>query len=290
MPANDNARVEELSGQLAELLRAPVNPAELPVRFSRLKRMGESPAHYYADCQRQGDAGETLAMRLGSGTHAMIFDQPHTRYSKRRAGKDWDKFQADNPGHVILNDREWAEAQNMAVAILQHREAAALLLDGTIIEQHIAWSMLGRDCSSRPDAMRIGSHIVELKTARSSRPAYFARDAIRMHYHGQLAFYGDAVNSNGRGIDIAKPWSCPNYYVVAVEKLPPHVVTVYRLTDRAIESARKTTRLWFEQLLACEDANYWPGYSESIVDLDVPESEEPIELEVNGELIEVGNG
>lgn len=279
-PANDNAIVEDLSGQLAELLALPVDPRTLPVRFSRLKLMSASPAHYYSACQAANDNEETLAQRLGSGVHAMILEQPVIKYGGRRAGKDWDRFEADNPGKTILNDREWREAQRMSAAILRNREAAAILLDGTTIEQEIRWSMLGRVVTSRPDAYRPGFHIAELKTARSSRPSFFIRDALRMHYHGQLAFYDDAFASfAGAGFD--------NHYIVAVEKVEPHVVTIYRLTPRTLDIARRTTRLWFEQLLACEAVNEWPGYSESIVDLDVPD-DGPIELEIDGQLTEVG--
>lgn len=288
MPANDNAITEDPSAALAELLAVPVDPRSLPVRFSRLKLMSASPLHYFAACQRAQDEGETLAMRLGSGVHAMLLDQPVVKYGGRRAGKDWDKFEADHPGMTILNTREWAEANRMSTAILRHREAAAILLDGTTLEQEIRWSMLGRSCTSRPDAFRIGSHIAELKTARSSRPAFFIRDAIKMHYHGQLAFYDDALCS-ATCTALAGNYF-PNHYIVAVEKTEPFPVTLFRLTERTLDLARRTTRLWFEQLLQCEAANEWPGYSESIVDLDAPDPANdngPYEIEIDGKLTEV---
>lgn len=279
--ANDNEpTIETLSAALVEKLRAPIDPRDLPVRFSRLKLMALSPAHYYAACQRANDDGETLSMRLGAGVHAMLLDQPVTRFAGRRAGKVWEHFEREHSDKVILNEREWREAERMSVAILRHKQAAELLLDGTTLEQRLEWQYCGRLCSSTPDAYRPGSRIVELKTARSSRPRDFIRDAIRMSYHGQLAFYDDAVKHiTGRGF--------PDAYVIAVENAPPHVVTIYRLTDRAMERARQTTRLWMEQLLACEAINHWPGYSELIVDLDVADEEQPIELEIDGQLTEV---
>jgi hypothetical protein len=275
MPANDNVTTVDIG----RLFPPPIDPRDLPVRFSRLKAMSASPAHYYAACQRATNEEETLAMRLGSGVHALVLDQPVVLFPGRRAGEKWDQFQAANAGAVILNQREWAEAFAMASSILRHKEAATLLLDGTTREELIEWSFLGRACSSRVDA-RSRYHLAELKTARTSKPGLFARDAIRMHYHGQCAFY-DAANVATGGEPFA------NVYVIAVEKTDPFPVTVYRLTERALERGRQTNRLWFEQLLACESANEWPGYAESIVDLDTPDDEGPIEIEIDGRLTEV---
>lgn len=268
------------SEELATLLAAPIDPATLPVRFSRLKWMALSPAHYFAACQRAGSEEETIAMRLGSGVHAIVLGQPVRRYSGRRAGDKWEAFKAKHAGETILNDREWAEASAIAGSILRHREACAILFDGTEVERTIEWSYLGRACSSRPDA-RGRYHIADLKTTRTSKPGLFAREAIRMHYHAQLAFYDDA-NHAERGEHFS------NAYVVAVEKTDPFPVTVYRLTERALDLGRRSNRLWMEQLLACEAACTWPAYSESIVDLDAPDEDAgPIEIEINGQLTEV---
>lgn len=260
--------------------RQPIDPRALPVRFSRLKKMSDSPAHYYAACQRADNDEETIAMRMGSGVHALVLQQPIIRYDGRRAGSDWREFAAEHAGMVILNPREWAEATAIANSILSHKEASTILLDGTALELPIAWSYLDRECSSRPDA--VGRwHIADLKTARTSKPGLFAREAIRMHYHAQLAFYDEAHHSlTGEHFS--------NHYLVAVEKSDPYPVTVYRLTERSLDLGRRLNRLWMEQLLACESSNEWPGYAESIVDLDAPDDEGPIEIEINGQLTEVG--
>jgi hypothetical protein len=268
-PANDNTPpIEERI----------VDPRELAVRFSRLKLMALSPAHYFAACQQLG-ADDTLALRLGSGVHAMILNQPVVRYSGRRVGDKWDGFAAEHAGKVILNDREWAEASAMARAILRHSEAPRILFDGTRIEEPILWRYLGRSCSSRPDA-RGRWHLAELKTARTSKPGWFSRDVFRMHYHAQCAFYDEA-----HAYETSERFA--NVYIVAVEKTPPHPVTIYRLTDRALNLGHKSLRLWMEMLLACEADHSWPSYAESIVDLDAPDESGPIEIEIDGKLTEV---
>jgi hypothetical protein len=275
---NDNALA--LSAELRDELEALpfADPRVFPVRFSCLKQFSLSGAHYRHACTRHDD-GQSLALRLGSGVHAIVLDQPIARFSARRAGKAWEEFKAEHTGVVILNDAEHAEALAMASAIMRRREAMEILFVDTIIEQRIDWTFLGRACRSTPDA-RNAVHVAELKTGRTAHPSMFVRDAIRMHYHCQLAFYQDAIES-ATGVMPSKA------YIVAVEKTAPYPVTILELTERTLEQGRKIVRLWFEQLLACEASNEWPEYSESIVPFDVPDLDEPVEIIIDGQAVEV---
>lgn len=271
--------LDELTEGLAEQLRTSlVDPRLIPVRFSRLKKMDQSPAHYFESCQERAD--ETpLAYRLGSGVHAMILDTPVIKYAGIRRGKVWDAFARDHADKTILNEREWYQAQAMSSAVLRRREAMQLLFEGTTVEKQIAWSYCNRSCTSIPDA-RNDSWVSELKTSQTAKPGLFIREGLRFYYHSQLAFYADAIeHETGR-----RP---SNAYIVVVEKSPPYPVTICRVTDRALELGAKINRLWFEQLLICESANHWPGYSDAIVDFDVPDLDEPIQLEIDGRLVSV---
>jgi hypothetical protein len=212
---------------------------------------------------------ETLAMRLGSGAHALLLDQPVAVFTgKVRSGKVWQEFQDEHAGKTILNRREHAQAEAMAEAVWGNREARHLIAaDGVALEQRLEWLQQGVPCSGTPDA-RAGTFIADLKTTRCADPDRFARDATWRHYHAQLAWYLDGVRLSGLG----KPTEA---YVVAVESTPPHCVTVMRLTDRAIDQGRRLCRIWLERYIGCERDDYWPGYVESIVPFDV---EEELEL------------
>lgn len=248
----------------------------IPVRFSALKAMSRSPQHY-AHAATEGWE-ESLAMRMGAGVHAMLFGQPYTVWTgKARNGKAWDEFSAAHSGQPILNAREHAEAQGIVHAIEDNRLARELLFaDDAAIEQTIRWQTLGRECMGTPD-VRTGRYIVDLKTTRCADPQRFTRDATYRSYHAQLAWYLDGVALSGLGTPAEA-------YIVAVESSPPHPVTVLRLTDNAIEQGRRACRIWMERLLACEQANRWPGYCEGVVDFDV---DVPLELELDGEELEV---
>lgn len=243
-----------------------------PVRFSALKHMSRSPAHFLHAAESGFE--ETLAMRLGSGCHAILFAQPCIVFpGKVRNGKVWDAFEAEHAEKCILNAREYDQAQAMADAILCHFDARRLLFaDDVVHESTIHWQQLGRDCSGTPD-VRGGKYIVDLKTTRCAEPGRFVRDGGFRHYPAQLAWYMDGV--------IASHLGTPSEaYIVAVESTPPHPVTVLRLTDRALMQGRKACRIWLERLLGCERDDRWPGYVESIVDFD---ADEPLELEVEGQ-------
>lgn len=248
-----------------------------PIRFSHLKLMAKSPLHFRYAADEAGE--QTLSMRLGSFSHALLFGQPLAVYTgKVRRGKEWDEFEAAHTGKAIVNRREYDEARRMADSVLSCREAVELLNCGPR-EQTIDWSILGRSCSGTPD-VRGSEFIVDLKTTRDSDPERFVRDGLRRCYHAQLAWYMDGVIASGLGIPTRAA-------IVAVESAPPHPVTVLHLTDRAIEQGRRLCRLWMERLLTCEASDSWPGYAQTGVPFDVPDDDDLV-LKIGGEEVEIG--
>lgn len=260
-----------LSGELAAMLAQPqvIDPQTVDVRHSSLKEIERSPLHYWQAVQDNKE--ETLAMRLGSGAHGLLlgkpvvlWDQPAKKGEGKapRNGKAWDEFCREHEGAVILNAREMAEAKAMAEAV-QRNTVAMRLLEDTVKEQTVRWDHFGRICRSTPDA-RSRLHVVEFKTAQSSEPTKFKKDAFFRRYHSQLAFYLDAIKAAGEG-------SPDEAYIIAVESAPPHPVSVLRLSDRAIEHGRQLWHEWFTRLLECEAKNEWPGYATDVLEFDVAE-------------------
>ena len=232
-----------------------------PVHFSDLKWMAKSPAHYRAALEADRD---TSAMRLGRAVHAYVLGsvQPLVWAGDRRT-KAWKEFKTANEGAEILTVDEHDSARRMADSVLRHPHAPQYLRGYR--EMTIDWTFLGRACRSTLDVLG-KSFVTDLKTCTTSDPVKFGWQAQKMAYPAQLAFYQDAAVDSGLG----QP---DQAYIVAVESSAPYVVTVLRLTDRALEQGRRQIRLWFERLLACEQCDTWPGYVESIVDLDVPDDD-----------------
>jgi exodeoxyribonuclease VIII len=239
------------------------------VRFSNLKRMAQSPAHYRASLSASYD---TPAMRMGRLVHALVLGGRFVVYEGERRGKAWAEFRAQNQSVDIATESEIHSAHLIADAV-KADPCAAPYLEG-LHEHRMTWSIAGRACRGTPDI--IGKDfIADLKTTNDASPWRFSRAALRMAYHAQLAWYQRGAAANG--------WHCPTGVLIAVETSAPYAVTVHRLTPRALLEGNKLCVSWFEQLRNCEESGHWPGYSQAVLDLDVAEDDEG--LIIDGEVI-----
>ncbi len=240
-----------------------IDPRAFPVRYSHLKHIGRSPAHYLASLTEESK--DTRAMRVGFGVHAIVLGGHFAVFDGERRGNAWKAFEAEQSalGLRILTGSEANDANAIAAAVQAHPSAMAAL-DGEH-ELEVKWAFLGRDFVSHVDAFMPGI-VTELKVTNDASPDRFPRTGQRMGYHAQLAMYGEA-----KGVDRAR--------IVAVEDKRPYAVQVFELSDRALEQGRKMMRIWTERLLACEASNHWPAYCEVAVPFDVPDD---IELDFTG--------
>jgi len=276
-----------LQAQLAAAQPPPrelVDPRTQRVRFTRLKALANSAAHYLLAVQDNFE--ETLATRIGSGVHAGLFlNRPVVTFPGRRQGKAWERFERREleRGAVIVNEAEYATTSGMINAVRRHRRASEILFDTTTTELRIDWARGERACRSTPDSFRSdGGWLSDLKTTRCAEPRWLAREALRRHYHAQLSFYGEPT--------ALKTGSTPGEeYIVAVENVAPYCVTVLRLPDETREVGSKLCHVWFSALLAAEHSNYYGGYVEGDVDLELPgtETHEPISVEIDGQLMTI---
>jgi hypothetical protein len=273
--------IAELSGELAEHLAASeaerviVDPAKVPLRFSRLRHMSASALHYWQSVQDNKD--DTIAMRFGRGVHALVLGTPVVRWSgKTRHGKAWELFKALHADKEILSTKEWERAHGIYEAIKRHPIANDLIFgEGAVREETIEFELMGRKCTARPD-VRFGTDVlVDLKTTRCAEPRKFERDAMFRGYHSQFSFYGRAM-AEAFGA-FPKRSLC-----VAVEPVKPFAITVLELTPGAIAEGEKAWRLWFEEAMVCEAAGVYPAYTQTIESLDVADTGD-VKLVIDGE-------
>lgn len=239
-----------------------------PVRFSNLKAMGTSAAHYLERVTGPGTRGRALT--VGTLTHSIVLGgpEPIVYPGKVRNGKAWDAFKAEcaelHPDSPIVLQSEYDAARRSADAVFNHRDAMSVLAGRHEVELP-TWTYAGRRCGGRVDVIA-DSHVSELKTSVTAEPWRFGRMAIRMAYHAQLDWYLYGNRSNGG--------TAKDAFVVVVESTRPHPVTVMPVTPRCLEAGRKLWVMWMERLLACESANEWPPYAQNRVELDLPEEEQ----------------
>lgn len=240
----------------------PSNDLE-PLRFSRLKLMSKSAAHYAL-----GYGEDTGSMRKGTGIHSlMLGDSSRVKVYNGARNKKHKKYQAfleQNPDCQILSKKEMVEVDGMRRSLDAHPRALELL-DG-IREERIEWSLSGRACAGTPDVVKLigdgRKRLVELKSGVSTKPDLFLWQAKKMCYHGQLSWYA-------RGLETTMayaPGPVTEQYIVAVESTAPYPVTVINVHDSMRRKGERQCRFWFEQLLVCEATGHFPGYVESDVD------------------------
>jgi hypothetical protein len=229
-----------------------------PIRFSNLKRMAESPAHYRHACESQFVASR--AMRLGTIVHALTFGTDLVVYDGTRRGKAWDEFESAHQGAEVMTRSEVDDATPIANAVARCSEAVPFLRG--IHEKRIDWMYCGRAARSTLDVRGV-DFVTDLKTTRCSEPWKFAWDALKRQYHAQLAFYRQAAGMP----------SAP-CYIVAVENVAPYCVTVMQIEEPALIAGEMQCRAWFERLLICEAANDWPGYVRGVQMLSLPERDD----------------
>lgn len=237
-----------------------------PIRFGELKAMARSPAHYLHAVNVGRE--DTKQMRLGRLLDAALFDRPVYVGPSDRRGKKWTEYVASvPPGVDTFTSDEREEMMPMLESLKLDELAMALLKTG---EHQVTrlWEFMGRACRGTPDTYDKGTAtLVDLKSTRNADPFWFQRDARRMAYHAQLAWYRHGLRTLGLPVE--------SVYLVTVESAPPYPVVVHRLTENALLAGDKCVRLWMERLASCEAADFWPGYAQTAVPFDV---EDEIEL------------
>lgn len=245
----------------------------LPLRFSSLKRMGESPAHYRAALERP--FRPTAAQRLGTAVHRLTFENAPINVfdGAARRGKAWDAFEAEHADDdSIITAPELATAKAMRDALWRDSDARRLLskAPGVSIEETIRWSIGKRECQGTPDVAS-PRYVVDLKTTDNADPRKWTGryGTIRKYsYHAQVDWYRYGASLTG-----GEQTEPEEGYLVAVESRWPHVVQVYRLDPSEFEAGRMLWRSWFETLRVCEESDFWPGYSQQIVTVCAPDDD-----------------
>jgi hypothetical protein len=152
----------------------------------------------------------------------------------------------------------------MAAAVHTH-PAAATLLTGGYREITAYWEdkETGLPCRARPDYLNDDMSLVaDLKTCASAAPGAFSRAVNQYRYHVQDGWYRDGLKVLG----------CPveHFAFICVENTPPHAVACYVLEPSAVDLGRELYRRDLKTYAICKQENRWPGYSEEIETLRLP--------------------
>lgn len=235
---------------------ASCRPWQMPVRFSRLKLMGKSAKIYRASFDRPQP--DSAGMRAGRLIHAVALGGNVAVFCGKRNTNAFREFEIEHQGSEIALESEYEEAIEVKAALDAHPEARRLLTGHR--EYEIAWTDDGRACGARLDVLgeepNGAGFVSDLKTTACAEPEWFMRNAERMAYHAQLAWYR-------RGASIALKRPVQNAYIVAIEPRYPYEIVTFPLSLATLDYGERQWRKWWEHLMVCEQSNIWPGYSEA---------------------------
>jgi hypothetical protein len=234
------------------------------------KIIDESPAHfkYYQDNPPE----QTPAMFTGQVVHSAILEpeaflDSHVAMPeidrRTKAGKEFaEKFAIENHGKIIMGNELYHQVFGMIGSVMAHPTAKAILQ-----KNHNELSFFGelRDVKvrCRPDILRDGCLLADLKTTDDASFKGFQRSVGNFKYHRQAAFYCDLVSQiTGERYD--------SFSFIAVEKHPPYAVQVFVLDEASIDKGREEYEKGLEIFRACSTTNKWPSYPLEAVPINLP--------------------
>lgn len=271
-----NARSEPMTGLVRGLSNTDYH-AMPALGSSGLKRLAQSPAHYYGSALQPGRpvAEPTPSMVAGTLAHCLILEpealgsryivKPDGLDGRTKEGKAWAASVA--PGLEVVSAEQMAVAERQAAAVRMLPQVAELLASGEP-EVSAFWidDGTGTHCKCRPDWVTTtsgGVILLDIKTAQDASPAGFSRAAARFGYHLQDAWYSV-------GFEKASGQRVLGFVFAVVESEWPHAAAAYMLDDDARLRAQSENRRLLTLHAECMTRNEWPAYGNEIQLLSLP--------------------
>jgi hypothetical protein len=229
---------------------------------SGMKRLLDCPARFKVE------QTDSAAMRLGRLIHAIAFDQPHNFTIK-----DWDGRTKDGKarsaevaeqGLEIVDQDDWNTAQGITDALKANQLAHSMLFQGRVKHEVSAfWTdeETGVELKCRFDSLSSDWRICDLKSTTYAKPEAFAKSAATYGYFTAAAQYRAGAAAFGADAE---------FILVAVEKTPPHFISVVGINDFDLELGERLRRKAIRLYADCMERDHWPDYSGQIHYPDAP--------------------
>jgi exodeoxyribonuclease VIII len=260
------------------------NPA---ISHSKLECYRRRPALYYKKyvAKTLPQPEETSAFRLGSAVHCAILEEKEfaARYilkpdcdRRTKEGKiQFAEFSAQHSDKTLLDADEMAQVVAMREAVAAHPIASQLLAEGMPemtwrkLQPNALGALQCRTDHFNPcgcDISEFHPYALDIKTVESlDSDAFrnFERAAFSYGYHRQAGFYLPLINE-------ILGYSVSRMYYVAVEKVEPFGVAVYKLSDDAIARGQDENIADLVRLKRSLETNDWPNIEPTIHELKLP--------------------
>lgn len=246
---------------------------------THLDLIRRAPQVYYEEVVLGTAEGkDTDAMVEGDALHALVFE-PETRFveefalaptKERRSNADKAAWQElEDAGFQIVRQAAWDRVHRMRDAIYRHPAARKILEKGAAEQSYYGFDPdTGEPCRCRLDWVTPRGLFVDLKTAPEggASPWGFFRKAKEFRYYVQAPYYLDVGAWSG-----ALDSEDSDFVFLVVEKEAPHLVGAYYMPPELMDWGRRDYREDLDRLVECRTAGYWPGYSDRLEPMPVPE-------------------
>jgi len=173
-------------------------------------------------------------------------------------------------GRISLSKAEYRACRGISYRVHKHPAASKIFSYGTP-ETSIFWTDpdTGVSCRGRIDWMQPDTEyvdyrtIVDIKSTQNASPESFQRDVFKYGYHIQAAMYWDGMTALG--------YYPQSFVFSAWEKKPPFATALYYMTEELLEAGRKEYKKLLKIYAECLKTDTWPGYSNSIEPLLLPD-------------------
>lgn len=238
---------------------------------SKLQSFSKSPAQY--SHQLEHPEPDTEATNCGTAFHLVMefgASEYTGAYGRLLEGHGATKVVKESKAAIIaegkipLKPDVYDGIIKMRQSVEQHPAASQLLNAPGRAETTIATKDFetGVPIKCRPDLLTDSGIIVDWKSTIDASPTGFAKSVANFGYHRQAAFYLDCCKY--AGVDVNR------FLFVAVEKSAPYLVAVYELDEASIQLGRELNQRDLSQFAICQARNEWPGYSDNIEALHLP--------------------
>ena len=264
----------------AQILNIP------PEEYHARKALSNTGISKLLDCPAKfkawldgGQDEQTEAMLIGSAFHCLALEPGRFRVSYHvmvnsgttKAAND-ERAQARQEGKTILNKDQSALVTSLAAGLMKHKVIAKRLNSHTAQKElSIFWTEevdgFSIPCKARLDLFdyidRFGTVGIDLKSMQNAAPASLSKTINDRGYHRQAWWYLRALNQAGH--------FPAGFFLATVEKSAPYLASFIRIKDEAIEKGGRECAQALTLFSECAKANHWPGYSQEIIEVDLPD-------------------
>lgn len=228
-----------------------------------LKKMAQSPAHfrYWKDHPQE----DTPALLFGRAAHKYMLEKDdffnefavaQNIDRRTKAGKEeWSLFVEQSKGKDIISSDDFETILEMHKALYDTPFVSRLLSGVRESSYFNRDEKTGLIMKCRPDCLtEIGSDhlLIDYKTCSDASSDAFMKDAIKLMYDLQMAYYKDNVDK--------KTGFNHGVVFIAQEKKPPYLVNVLEANEYFIKSGRDMYRTYLDEYADCLETCNWYGY------------------------------